>query len=430
MFVELPLFVKTIEKAKDGHFFHSLLKENVTFIVVFEFFLNFWSFSLGIELVLVPIVVIVSFLYVLSGREKKYERVNNLFNLLFAIAGLALIGYSIYSTIVSPQEFFKIDTLKSFLLPFILLVLNLPVVYGLALYNMYEQIIIRLKGEKKEKRKMKCRLFRFAGIDLYKVTAIRKSISQIILTSFTDNDLKNNLENLQKRLSLQIGDNYMKRPRFYIISCIIGLIISIVGIILLTSTSSVKDILTFNFEFDILLFKKILSYVLSSTLVLSIFMLVFAIGFGKKKNEEITQIKKYALFELLTNLKKQEAFLQDFPPIDDPAVLFTSYVIFAYDINDSCDKVLSAYENLLKTWEKESVESLHMSALAVVNDIGIAYDELLKYDVNSFVKYYNDKIKTSPQNDDFNFITNTLQRDIKKYTEQVKMRCVEFKSYF
>ena len=36
-----------------------------------------------------------------------------------------------------------------------MLILNLPVVYGLAIYNVYEQIFIHLKGTAREKRKMK-----------------------------------------------------------------------------------------------------------------------------------------------------------------------------------------------------------------------------------------------------------------------------------
>ena len=39
--VELPLFVKTIEKAKDNHFFVKLIKDNITISVIIEFVFNF-----------------------------------------------------------------------------------------------------------------------------------------------------------------------------------------------------------------------------------------------------------------------------------------------------------------------------------------------------------------------------------------------------
>ena len=88
LFVELPLFAKTIDKAKDSHFFHTIIKENLALVVIIEFFLNFWTFSLCAELVLVPMVVFFSLLYVIAGSEKKYIRVKKLFDFLAAIAGI------------------------------------------------------------------------------------------------------------------------------------------------------------------------------------------------------------------------------------------------------------------------------------------------------------------------------------------------------
>ena len=41
VFVQFPLFAKAIEKAKDGRFFSKIIKENLAFIVIIEFFLGF-----------------------------------------------------------------------------------------------------------------------------------------------------------------------------------------------------------------------------------------------------------------------------------------------------------------------------------------------------------------------------------------------------
>lgn len=55
LFVEFPLFMKTIEKAKNNHFFINLIKENIALIIIIEFVLNFWTFSLFTEIIIVPI---------------------------------------------------------------------------------------------------------------------------------------------------------------------------------------------------------------------------------------------------------------------------------------------------------------------------------------------------------------------------------------
>ena len=66
LFVELPLFTKTIEKADGVHFFSKLIEENIAVAVVIQFFVGFWTFNLVIELVIVPITVLISALYAVA----------------------------------------------------------------------------------------------------------------------------------------------------------------------------------------------------------------------------------------------------------------------------------------------------------------------------------------------------------------------------
>ena len=163
------------------------------------------------------------------------------------IWGILLIVNAVQHLFQSPEQFINLDTLKSFLLPIVLLVLNLPVIYGLALYSTYEQIFIRLKGKNDERVKMKLQVLLFAGVNLAKATALRNNIPETILRSLTAKDLQKNLKHLTQRLSLQIGDNYMKRSRYYIGACIVGLIVSLSGLVLANSRVSLKDLVTFNF---------------------------------------------------------------------------------------------------------------------------------------------------------------------------------------
>ena len=63
VFVELPVFAKAIDKAKDNRFFTRLITDNLKFIVLFEFYIGFWTFDLWVELLIIPISVVFSFLY-------------------------------------------------------------------------------------------------------------------------------------------------------------------------------------------------------------------------------------------------------------------------------------------------------------------------------------------------------------------------------
>ena len=59
LFVELPLFVRAIEKADGGRFFSNLIRENVAIVVAIEFFVGFWTFSLITEILLIPLSVLI-----------------------------------------------------------------------------------------------------------------------------------------------------------------------------------------------------------------------------------------------------------------------------------------------------------------------------------------------------------------------------------
>lgn len=181
LFVELPLFAKAIEKADGGRFFSNLIRENVAIVVAIEFFVGFWTFSLITEIILIPLTVLISVLQVLAGQDKEHRSAKRFFDGLLVLWGIILLINAIYSLIHAPNQFLSFDTLKSLLLPLVLLVFNLPVVYGLALYNTYEQIFIRIKGSKSEQKKMKWQVIRFSGINLSKVSAIRKSLPNTII---------------------------------------------------------------------------------------------------------------------------------------------------------------------------------------------------------------------------------------------------------
>ena len=196
LFVELPLFAKAIEKADGGRFFSKLIRENVAIVVAIEFFVGFWTFSLITEIILIPLTVLISVLQVLAGQDKKHRSVKRFFDGLLVLWGIILLINAIYSLIHAPNQFLSFDTLKSLLLPLVLLVFNLPVVYGLALYNTYEQIFIRIKGSKSEQKKMKWQVIRFSGINLSKVSAIRKSLPNTIVCCRTSDDLQINLKKL------------------------------------------------------------------------------------------------------------------------------------------------------------------------------------------------------------------------------------------
>ena len=429
LFLELPLFVRTIEKAKNNHFFAQLIKENIALIVIIEFLLNFWTFGLITEIFIVPIAVCIGFLYAISMRERKYQQIKHFLDGVFIIFGIVIIINTVVHIIQTPNDIINVAALKELLLPIILLVLNLPVVYGLALYNTYEQVFIRVKGNKSEKPKIKRKIFRFAGVYLSKIMSVRNNLSQTTAISLTVKDMQINLEKLEKQLSMQVGENYMKRTRFYIIWCIVGILASIIGLILSNSFVSLKELLAFKFVLEIPRIKEIITYICSAGIIIFFCFLIYSIGLGKKKNEEISQVKKYSLYNLFYLIKRQYNMLQEFPPIDAPKELFIQYITMVYELKSECDKATLIFENLLTTWELDIIKQLQLSTTTLILNIGIDEAEIKRYTPDDFNLYFMNKKSTAPQNEKINVFIHGVQKGIEKYTEQIKLCFEEFKLY-
>jgi len=427
--VEFPLFAKTIGKAKDNHFFVKLIKDNIGLIVIIKFILNFWTFSLFKEIIIVPVTVIVGFSYAFASREKKYHKIKLFFNCVFIVFGIIVIINTIIHVFQSPTEFWNINSLKTFLLPILLLILNLPIVYGLALYSAYELVFIRIKGNEVERPKMKWSIIRFAGIYLYKITTIQNKPIYTTLISLTNEDMENNLKKLEKRLSMQIGYNYTKRAYFYIMWSVLGLLICVAGIIFCNTHVYIKEMISFKLALDITRIKEIITNICSTGLVFFFCMLIYSIGLKKKKNEEISQVKKYVLYNFLYMVNRQHSILQEFPPIDAPKELFLQYIVSAYELKLECDKNIALFENLLTTCELDTIKQLQTSTYTLVCDIGINEAEISKYTPDSFYTYFVAKKAAAPQSEKINVFIDDVEKGIEKYSEQIKICFEEFNNY-
>ena len=222
----------------------------------------------------------------------------------------------------------------------------------------------------------------------------------------------------------------MKRAKFYVGVCITAAAGSLIGLVLANSQVSIKDIITLNFVLDIPRIKEILTYIFSVSLVFSIALLFYSIGFRKRKNEEITQIKKYAVFEFLFVLKKQKSQLQEYPPIDDPVSLFINYLQIAYELKEACTKALDVYGNLLNNWERESIELLQTSAMGLLTNATIGGGNFTDFDVDSFCEYYRGKVKAMQHGANFNAFTSMVKSDAEKYTKRIESTYEDFKRYY
>jgi len=144
-FASIMLF-RTNKMDEGGSFFRHAILDNLKLIAVLEFVSNAYTFSLWIELLLVPLLTFIIMLKTVSEfkikAESSYRVVDSLLGYVLAFTVVVLTGIAIYRAIYDPNGFLTIHNLRDFLLPAVLSVLYLPFVYAWALFLAYERLFV------------------------------------------------------------------------------------------------------------------------------------------------------------------------------------------------------------------------------------------------------------------------------------------------
>lgn len=142
--VAVIIMFRADEIDKKEGFFKDVILDNLKLIAVLEFISNAYTFSLWIELLLVPSLTIIVMLKTVAEfkvkTESSYRLVDSLFGYILALTGIVLVVIAIYRAVYNFNEFATIYTLRDFLLPVVLSVLYLPFVYAWALFLAYDNL--------------------------------------------------------------------------------------------------------------------------------------------------------------------------------------------------------------------------------------------------------------------------------------------------
>ena len=129
----------------DETYFRTVLKDNFKIIVVLEFVVAFYTFSLLAELLIVPTVTFLVTLQAFSEIDQRYKQVGQILANLLTAIGCGLVLYAGLLLATEPSSFFKAGTLSDFVLPIVLTILFLPFLFALNLYVQFEALFTRIK---------------------------------------------------------------------------------------------------------------------------------------------------------------------------------------------------------------------------------------------------------------------------------------------
>lgn len=172
----------------------SILINSLTLSVVIEYITNLISFSLIIELILMPLLSFIVIMQVFASYKDEHKQLAKPANIILVFYILFLISYTTYIVIANPEKFNTTNEFKKFITPFLLTVIYMPFPYLFFIYNEHEEIRVVISWSSRDKsvvnavtiavvRKFKLNLFALEAwrenAELYRIKS-KEDISSVV----------------------------------------------------------------------------------------------------------------------------------------------------------------------------------------------------------------------------------------------------------
>ena len=179
-------------KESDERYIWKVLKDNLKFTIVIEFFYSTFTFSLWVELLIIPIITFLTIVETYAEAKEEYKIVYKFMQRLFAIISI----WFFYETFkLGLREYKKLNILNiivSFMIPIVYLMLIIPLEYLIELYSKYEVLFIRISfknsNDKKVARKRKFLIIKECGLSVRNVLLFQKNYCNRMYVKMTDNE--------------------------------------------------------------------------------------------------------------------------------------------------------------------------------------------------------------------------------------------------
>lgn len=152
--------MNAVSSEADETYIKKILKDNLKFTMILEFFMSTFTFNIWIELAIIPVITIITVMNVIAERKEEYKSVHKLLDSVLAITGFWIFYEIIKIGINEYKQLNIINTLVSFMIPIAYLILIIPLEYALELYSKYELLFLSMtfKEEKDKKTKIRHRV--------------------------------------------------------------------------------------------------------------------------------------------------------------------------------------------------------------------------------------------------------------------------------
>lgn len=190
LFSGLTICINAVAGEADEKYILKVLKDNIRFTMVTELLLSTFTFSFWVELIIIPITTVIVLFDTVAEHKSDAIAVHKLLQDVIAFAGLCVILQTVRVEILEYRELNVINTLVSFFIPIVYLLLVTPLEYAFELYSKYEMLFIQMHfkepSDKMVRRKRHLKVIKVCGLSVKRIMLFQKQCIPRMYISMPD----------------------------------------------------------------------------------------------------------------------------------------------------------------------------------------------------------------------------------------------------
>lgn len=203
IFSGLTICMNAVAGEADEKYISKVLKDNIRFTVVTEFLLSTFTFSFWVELIIIPITTVIVLFDTVAEHKSDAIAVHKLLQDVMAFAGLCVILQTVRVGILEYRELNVTNTLVSFFIPIVYLLLVTPLEYAFELYSKYEMLFIQMHfkepSDKMVRRKRHLKVIKVCGLSVKRIMLFQKQCIPRMYISMPDVEFDLLISHLEDR---------------------------------------------------------------------------------------------------------------------------------------------------------------------------------------------------------------------------------------
>lgn len=203
LFSGLTICMNAVAGEADEKYISKVLKDNIRFTVVTEFLLSTFTFSFWVELIIIPITTVIELFDTVAEHKSDAIAVHKLLQDVIAFVGLCVILQTVRVGILEYRELNVINTLVSFFIPIVYLLLVTPLEYAFELYSKYEMLFIQMHfkepSDKMVQRKRHLKVIKVCGLSVKRIMLFQKQCIPRMYISMPDVEFDLLISHLEDR---------------------------------------------------------------------------------------------------------------------------------------------------------------------------------------------------------------------------------------